>query len=171
MYESHIYQPALAIWIFHQVVPSLVLKTVGAICRVHRAFKAFDDPDRNLDQFVKHRTFPRCDHFLMSCPRGIEPRLTWPDIRRPLSTWVAWVPSHCGYSGFSQITPGLVLFGHTAHGLTTRACGAVRYEFWMLIESCIPPSLFPSKCPGCKMLQSSSPAMRSFPLYETNMST
>jgi hypothetical protein len=40
--------PARAVWIFHQVVLSLVLKTVGIMHRVHRAFEAFDDPDRDL---------------------------------------------------------------------------------------------------------------------------
>jgi hypothetical protein len=48
MNESRIYQPARAVWIFHQVAPSLVLKTVGIICRVQRVFEAFDDSDRNL---------------------------------------------------------------------------------------------------------------------------
>jgi hypothetical protein len=58
MNESRIYQPALAVWIFHPVAPSLVLKTVDIMCRVHRAFKAFDDSDRNLAQFVELRVFP-----------------------------------------------------------------------------------------------------------------
>jgi hypothetical protein len=31
MSMSHNYQTAWAIWIFHQVVPSLVLKTVGVM--------------------------------------------------------------------------------------------------------------------------------------------
>jgi hypothetical protein len=31
----------------------------------------------------------------------------------------------------------------------------------MLIESCVPPNLFLTKCPSCKILQSSSPAMQS----------
>jgi hypothetical protein len=30
---------------FHQVVPNLVLKTMGIMCRVHRAFKAFHDSE------------------------------------------------------------------------------------------------------------------------------
>jgi hypothetical protein len=45
MNESYIYLPAWAVWIFHLVAPSLVLKTVGIMCRVHRAFEAFDDSD------------------------------------------------------------------------------------------------------------------------------
>jgi hypothetical protein len=61
MNEVRIHQPAQAIWISHQIAPSLVLKTVGIICRVRRAFKAFVDLDQNLDQFVKLRVFSRCD--------------------------------------------------------------------------------------------------------------
>jgi hypothetical protein len=76
MNESHIYQPARAVWIFHQVAPSLVLKTVGIMCRVRRAFEAFVDSDRNLAQFVELRVFPRLDQYLVSWPRGIEPKLT-----------------------------------------------------------------------------------------------
>jgi hypothetical protein len=34
-------------------------------------------------------------------------------------------------------------------------------RFRTLNESSVPPSLLPTKCPGCKMLQSSSLAMRS----------
>jgi hypothetical protein len=59
--ESRIYQHAPVVWIFHQVVPSLVLKTVGIMCRVCRAFEAFDDLDLNLAQFVELRVFPKCD--------------------------------------------------------------------------------------------------------------
>jgi hypothetical protein len=44
---------------FHQVVPNLVLKIVGIVCQVRRAFEAFDDSDRDLAQFVKLRVFPR----------------------------------------------------------------------------------------------------------------
>jgi hypothetical protein len=58
---SHNYQSTRAVWIFHRVVPSLVLRTVGIVRRVHRAFEAFDDPDRDLAQFVELRVFPRCD--------------------------------------------------------------------------------------------------------------
>jgi hypothetical protein len=52
-----------------------VLKTVSIMCQVRRAFEAFDDPDRDLAQFVKLRVFPRCDPFLVPWSRGIEPRL------------------------------------------------------------------------------------------------
>jgi hypothetical protein len=74
--ESHIYQLAQAVWIFHQVVSSLMLKIVGIMCQVHRAFEAFDDSDRNLAQFVELRVFLKCDQFLVLWPRGIEPELT-----------------------------------------------------------------------------------------------
>jgi hypothetical protein len=76
MNESRIYHPAQVVWSFHQVVLNLVLKTMGIMCRVHRAFEAFDDSNRDLAQFVELRVFPRCDQFLVSCPRGIEPELT-----------------------------------------------------------------------------------------------
>jgi hypothetical protein len=42
------------------VVPSLVLKTVGIMRRVRRAFEAFDNLDQDLAQFIKLRVFPRC---------------------------------------------------------------------------------------------------------------
>jgi hypothetical protein len=51
-------QLARTVWIFHGVVPSLVLRTVGVMCQVHRAFKSFDDPDRDLARFVELRIFP-----------------------------------------------------------------------------------------------------------------
>jgi hypothetical protein len=60
---------------FHRVIPSLVLKTVGVMHRVHRAFEAFDDPDRDLTWFVEQRIFPRGDQFLVPCSCGIEPWL------------------------------------------------------------------------------------------------
>jgi hypothetical protein len=44
--------------------------------RVHRAFEAFDDLDRDLTRFVEQRIFPRCDQFLVPWSRGIEPWLT-----------------------------------------------------------------------------------------------
>jgi hypothetical protein len=69
------YQPALTVWIFHRVVPSLVLKTVSIMHRVHRAFKAIDDLDQDLAQFVEIRVFPRCDQFLVPWSCGIEPEL------------------------------------------------------------------------------------------------
>jgi hypothetical protein len=72
MYESHKYQPTQAVWIFHRVVPSLLLKTVSVMHRVRRAFKAFDDSDRDLAQFVELRGFLGCDQFLVPWSRGIE---------------------------------------------------------------------------------------------------
>jgi hypothetical protein len=53
-----------------------VLRAVGVMCRVHRAFEAFDDPDRDLARFVELRIFPRCDQFFMPWSRGIEPWLS-----------------------------------------------------------------------------------------------
>jgi hypothetical protein len=79
--ENRIYQPTRAIWIFHQVAPSLVLKTVGIMCQVHRAFEVFDDSDQNLAQFVELTVFYRHDQFLVLWPRGIEPELSRPDIQ------------------------------------------------------------------------------------------
>jgi hypothetical protein len=61
---------------FHRVVPNLVLKIVGIMCRIRRIFEAFDDSDRDLAQFVKPRVFPRYDQFLMLWPHGVEPMLT-----------------------------------------------------------------------------------------------
>jgi hypothetical protein len=72
--ESRIYLPAQAVWIFHQVVPNLVLKTVDLKCRVCRAFEAFEDSDRDLAQFIELRVFSRCDQFLVSWPCGVGPK-------------------------------------------------------------------------------------------------
>jgi hypothetical protein len=76
MNESRIYQPARVVWIFHRVVPSLVLRSIRIVRRVHRAFEAFDDSDRNLARFVELKIFPRCDQFLVPWSHGIEPWLT-----------------------------------------------------------------------------------------------
>jgi hypothetical protein len=76
VYQSHTYQPTLAVWVFHRVVPSLVLQTMSVICRVCRAFKAFDDLDQDRAKFIELRIFLRCDKFLVLWSRGIEPRLT-----------------------------------------------------------------------------------------------
>jgi hypothetical protein len=51
---------------FHRVIPNLVLKTVGIMRRVSRAFEAFDDPDQDLAQFIELRGFHKCDQFLVS---------------------------------------------------------------------------------------------------------
>jgi hypothetical protein len=67
------HQPTLAVWIFHRVVPSLVLKTVGVMRRVRRAFEAFDDPDRGLAQFIESMIFHKCDQFLVSWLCDVEP--------------------------------------------------------------------------------------------------
>jgi hypothetical protein len=57
-----------------------VLRTVGVMRQVHRAFKAFDDLDRDLAQFVELRIFPRCDQFLVSWSRNIKPWLARLDV-------------------------------------------------------------------------------------------
>jgi hypothetical protein len=50
-----------------------VLRTVSVVRRVHRAFEAFDDSDRDLARFVELKIFPRYDQFLVPWSRGIEP--------------------------------------------------------------------------------------------------
>jgi hypothetical protein len=45
-----------------------VLRTVNVMHRVHRGFKAFDDPDQDLARFVELWFFPRCNQFLV--PHG-----------------------------------------------------------------------------------------------------
>jgi hypothetical protein len=70
---SHKHKPTWAAWIFHGVVPSVVLKTVDVIYHVRRAFEAFDDPDQDLAQFIDARVFHRCDQFLVLWTSGIEP--------------------------------------------------------------------------------------------------
>jgi hypothetical protein len=72
MHISHNHQSARTVWIFDRVVSSLVLRTVSVMRQVHRAFKAFNDPDRDLAQFVELRIFPRCDQFLVPWSHGIE---------------------------------------------------------------------------------------------------
>jgi hypothetical protein len=69
------YQSARAVWIFHRVVPNLVLRTLGIMRRVHKTFEAFDDPNQDLTHFVEQINFPRCDQFLVPWSRGIEPWL------------------------------------------------------------------------------------------------
>jgi hypothetical protein len=62
---SHKYKSARAVWIFHRIIPSLFLKTIGVMRRVYRAFEAFDDPDRDFVRFVELMIFFRCDQFLV----------------------------------------------------------------------------------------------------------
>jgi hypothetical protein len=70
---SRKHQPARTVWIFHQVIHSLVLKTVSVMRRVHKSFEAFDDLDWDLTQFIMSRFFHRCDQFLVPWPHGVEP--------------------------------------------------------------------------------------------------
>jgi hypothetical protein len=72
---SHKHQPTQTVRIFHRVVHSLVLKTVGVMRLVHRAFEAFDNPDQDLAQFIRSRVFYRCDQFLVLLPHSVEPKL------------------------------------------------------------------------------------------------
>jgi hypothetical protein len=57
---------------FHRVVLTLALKIIGVMRQVHRAFEAFDDPDRDLTQFIESRVFYRCDQFLVPWLHGVE---------------------------------------------------------------------------------------------------
>jgi hypothetical protein len=94
-------------------------------------------------------------------PCSIEPKLVWPDIRRP------WPSRVVGY----RVPLDTQVF------LTSRQakCSLVARRMawllphvklcdlrvWMLIMSYVPPSLFQTKCLGYKMLQSSNLAMQS----------
>jgi hypothetical protein len=53
-----------------------VLRTVRVMHRLHGAFKAFDDPDRDLTRFVELRIFLMCVHLLVPWLRDMEPCLT-----------------------------------------------------------------------------------------------
>jgi hypothetical protein len=80
--------------------------------QVRRAFEAFDDPDRDLVQFIESLVFHRCEQFLVPWPRdiepyayhGVEPKINARLVRHSrtliLHGWV-WSPSR--YSDFSQI--------------------------------------------------------------------
>jgi hypothetical protein len=52
-----------------------MLRTVDVIHRVHRAFKAFDNPDQDLARFLELWIFAECDHVLVPWPRDLEPWL------------------------------------------------------------------------------------------------
>jgi hypothetical protein len=60
-----------------------VFKAVGTMCRARRAFEVFDNPDRDLAQFIEPRVFHRFDQFLVSWSHDIELKLARLDIRRP----------------------------------------------------------------------------------------
>jgi hypothetical protein len=79
---------------FHQVVSILVPKVVGLMCRDRSAFDVFDNSDQDLTQFIEIMVFHRCHQFLVPWPRGVEPELAWPGIRRTWSFRVVgyWVP-------------------------------------------------------------------------------
>jgi hypothetical protein len=50
---SHNHQTTRVVWIFHRVIPNLVLRNVGIMRLAHRAFKVFDHPDLDLTQFIE----------------------------------------------------------------------------------------------------------------------
>jgi hypothetical protein len=50
-----------------------VFKIVGVMRRVHRAFEAFDDLDRDLARFIESRIFHRCDQFLVPWSCDVDP--------------------------------------------------------------------------------------------------
>jgi hypothetical protein len=90
-----------------------VLKTIGVMHQVHRAFEAFDDPDWDLARFIESRVFHMCHQFLVPWPRGVEP-YAYCGVEPKLSARLArhsktlilqdcCVPSPSGYSDFSQI--------------------------------------------------------------------
>jgi hypothetical protein len=60
---------------FHQTIPSLVLRTMGIMHRVHRAFKAFENLDQDLARFVELSIFPEYDRVLVPWSHGVEPWL------------------------------------------------------------------------------------------------
>jgi hypothetical protein len=65
VHASHRHQTTQAVRIFHRIIPSLVLRTMGVMHRVRRAFEAFDNPDQYLAQFVELRICPECDQVLV----------------------------------------------------------------------------------------------------------
>jgi hypothetical protein len=47
-----------------------VFRVVDIIRRVHRAFKAFDNSDQDLGQFLELRIFSECDQVLVPRPHA-----------------------------------------------------------------------------------------------------
>jgi hypothetical protein len=70
------HQTTRVVWIFHRMIPSLVLRTVGIMRLAHRAFEVFHHPYLDITWFVEQRFFPQCDQVLVSRPRDIEARPT-----------------------------------------------------------------------------------------------
>jgi hypothetical protein len=137
---------------FCQAIPNLVLKVMCIMCWAYRAFEVFDDSDRDLAQFIEPRVFHRCDRFLVPWMRGIEPKLSWPDIQRPWSSRVVgyWVPPDTRVCLKSRQAKCSLVTRLMAWLLPHAKLCDLR--FWMLIKSCLPPNLFSTKCLGCKML-------------------
>jgi hypothetical protein len=138
-----------------------VPKPAGLMCQACSAFEVFDNSDRDLTQFVKIRVFHKCDQFLVPWPRDVDPELTWPGIRWPWSSRVVGyrVPPDTWIFLRSQQIKCPFVSRHMARLLLhAKLCNL---RFLTLIESCVPPSLFWTMCPGCKILHSSSPAKQS----------
>jgi hypothetical protein len=139
-----------------------VLRTVSVMHWVHTTFETFDDSDQDLAWFVELRIFSQ--------------------VWSVLSAMVAWhralacltrhmeILIHLSCMGIESLRIFRFLLDHARlSALWSRgswpdyscmqSCEIQR--FWTLIESCIPFSLLSTKCPGCKMLHSSSPTIRS----------
>jgi hypothetical protein len=116
MRMSHNHQSTRVVWIFHRVVSGLVLRTVGVMRRVHRAFEAFDDPDGTSLNLLSSG---------------------FSQVWSVLSAMVTWhrALAKCHWS-----------CGTCPDYLSIRSREVLR--FWMLIESCVPPNLLLTKCPG-----------------------
>jgi hypothetical protein len=123
---------------FHWVVPNLLFKVVGIMCYVHKKFKVFLQLRSRPCSVCRSKGFSRCD---------------------PLGLLGYRVPQHTQVCLISRQAKCSLVTWHMAWLLMHAKLCDMR--FWTLIESCKPPSLFSTKCSGCKMLQSSSPAMRS----------
>jgi hypothetical protein len=48
---------------------------MGVMRQVLRTFEVFDNPDREIAQFVEWRVFPECDQVLVLWSHSVEPRL------------------------------------------------------------------------------------------------
>jgi hypothetical protein len=157
---SRKHQPSRAVWIFHRVISSLVLRTASIMRRVHRVFKAFDDSDRDLVQFVELRIFSQVWSVLgaMVARHRALARLTkHSNILIRLSCMV------------TESLRILRILSDHARLSALWSCGSwpdyscIRSReilmFWTLIESCISLSLLLTKYLGRKILQSSSPTI------------
>jgi hypothetical protein len=138
-----------------------VLKLVGIMCWARRVIQGLWPLELKPCSVCQARVFYRCEQFLVTWLRGIEPKLAWPDIQRHWSSRVLGyrVPPDTQVCLKPRQAKCSFVTRHMAWLLPLAKLCDLR--FWMLIKSCVPPSLFSIKCLGCKMLQSSGPAMRS----------